>query len=63
MHYTRASPSGICSFYVITVKNTTRIFGILLTRKNKVLFSHQVFDDTYRTTYIIQKRDRKIAIC
>ncbi|MEM2160264.1 MAG: hypothetical protein QXN55_04845 [Candidatus Nitrosotenuis sp.] len=63
MHYVRKSPIGICSFYVIKIKNIIRIFGIILTRKNKILFSHQISGKNYKTTYIIQKREEILAIC
>jgi len=39
-----------------------KIFGTILTRKEMILFSHQTKSDTYKTTFLIQKRGEQIAI-
>lgn len=63
MHYVRKTPNGICSFYVIKVKNIIRIFGILITATNKILFFHQRKGGNYQSVFVIKKGAVKLAIC
>lgn len=62
MHYVRITPNGICSFYVVMVKDIIRVFGILITKTNKILFFHQRKNDVYQSMFVINKRKIKIAI-
>ncbi|MBI5146798.1 MAG: hypothetical protein HZA84_06215 [Thaumarchaeota archaeon] len=56
MYYTRYTPSGLFSCCIIQVRNVLRVFGVLITKKNKVLFYHQSENQEFRSYFIIQKR-------
>jgi len=62
MHYTRRTPTGVCSLYGIKLRNTFRIFGIILTEKNKLLFFHQQNDQKKSIIYLVQNKEASLEI-
>lgn len=62
MHYFRMTASGICSFFIVKVRNAIRIIGILITRNRKVLFMHQREQGKFKTVLVIQNRGCQVAL-
>lgn len=58
MHYVCKTPNGICSYYIIKIKNIVKIFGILITKTKRVLFFHQRKNNLHQKTIIVIKNCR-----
>jgi|GEM_PF-6984719 len=60
--YRFSTPSGVCSFSVMRVNNAVRIFGIVVTRKAKILFIHQSYRNDFKTIYVIRNQKDRVAL-
>jgi len=62
MQYARRTPSGICTFCVIRIKNIFKIIGIIITKTKKILFFHERKDAHFKSIFIIKNRETEIAL-